>query len=295
MFAIDTLKQHYDPGFVTDKVTRKKRGKEQHDMNPNVGATGISPSAGGNLAHGSSNDTRFQDLLALTEDLGKRQAQGEDVQIQHLLAVTQNAFEGVVDNTENKWGNGVDDATKITEAYWKARNANVVFNPKAANQRKTISCVRQVITLGGWSKGGPGEPIDMVNTAMTEYKRMRKDPSTAKRLKDAANFLIDIARKMKRSDTILELEDIRELTFKPTHDLPTVEDVLDNVRHTLKLLETGKHKAGTCNTSNVSAAIKAVNRELKDIADAKRTVQKEADIAEAAPEIEKAADAAAAE
>lgn len=263
---------------LDQQVTGKRKGTEM--------TTGISPSAGGNLAHTATNDNRFEQLIELSTTLGVAAGQGEDVQIKHLLAVTQSAFEGVIDNTVDKHGTGLDDATKITEAYWKARNKNVVFNPKAGNQRKTISCIRQCITLGGWSKGGPGEPIGMINRAMTQYQSLRKNPTTAKKLIDAANYLILIARKMKRNDVILDLHDLGDLALKKDPDVATVEDVLDGMRRTLTKLKDGKHPAGGCGGTNVETAIKAINRELKAIADGKRTQ----DVAEAAADIVAAAE-----
>lgn len=251
--------------------------------------SGTSPGAGGNLAHGATNDTRFADLLALSETLGATVGMAEDVQVKHLLAVTQAAFEGVIDNTVDKHGTGVDDATKLTEAYWKARNKNVIFNPKAGNQRKTISCVRQCITLGGWSKGGPAEPIGMINRAMSDYQKLRKVPATAKKLIDAANYLILIARKMKRSDVLLDPADLTDLAMKKDPDLATVEDVLDGIRRTLTKLKDGKHPAGSCSTPHVDSALKSINRELKAIADSRR----QGDVDDAGADIVAAANAQA--
>ena len=305
----DTLAPFYDPNYHvhgTEYVTETVTSFKDPDLSPPLvpsrrqprkaqtmaTATNVAPSAGGNLAHSATNDPvveAFNKLIALTTQLGEAQGKGEDTQAQHLLAVTDAAFRGVVDNTVDKHGPGVDDATKITEAYWKARNKNVIFNPKAGNQRKTTSCVRQMIGLGGWTKGGPGEPIGMINRAMTQYKNLRKDPATSKRLMDAANYLIVIARRMKKSDQVLELDELQALAFKPDTSIPTVEDVLDGIRSTLKKLHDGKHRAGSCATTNIETAIRALNKELKGIADAKRSVQTEAEHA-AAAEITAAAD-----
>ena len=100
-----------------------------------------SPSAGGNLAHAAKNDTRFEQLTGTVEQLAAVAGQGVDVQVKYLLLITQNAFDGVIDNTINKHGDNVDDATFLAERYWKVRNKNVIFDPKAANQRKIIIAV----------------------------------------------------------------------------------------------------------------------------------------------------------
>jgi hypothetical protein len=232
--------------------------------------TGASPGAGGNLVHAPTNDTRFADLVDNVEKLATVAGQGADVQVKYLLLITQAAFDGVVDNTINKHADSVDDATVLAEKYWKVRNKNVIFDAKAPNQRKTISTMRQCISLGGWTKGGPSEPISMVNRAMQSYRDMRKDPATAKRLIDAANYLITIARRMKKHDAVLDDEELREIAFKPDAEIATVEDVLDATRRTLTKLYQGKHRSGTCATPNIDAAIKKLNAELKSIADGKR-------------------------
>lgn len=295
----DTLKPLYEHStnlFVVDTVTAVNNPpskpvtmvKGRHSGKGNVMTSTM-----GNLSHSPKNDTRFDDLLELSAQFGIAQAQGEDVQIKHLLAVTQAAFEGVVDNTVNKHSPSTDDATRITEAYWMARNKNVIFNPKAGNQRKTISTVRQCISLGGWSKGGPGEPIGMINQAMTMYQKLKTVPDQAKRMVDAANYLITIARRMKKSDVILEVDELHDLAFKPNPNEQTVADVLDDYRKGLKKLYEGKFKGSLqCSSSNVDKAIQALNRELKAIADASRSAAHAESDQAVSESISKAADRA---
>ena len=256
-------------------------------------STGISPGAGGNLAHSPSNDPDIQrtqkwdTLLNDTRELGAIKGRGEDARAQHLMKVIQAAYEGVIDNTENKHGTGVDDATRIAEEYWKARNKNVIFDPKALNQRKTTSNIRSCITLGGWVHGGPGEPISMVSNAMTLYRKMRQEPSNAKRLIDAGNYLIVIATKMKRLKEVLNVEELRDMAFKKEAEFATIEDRLSAMRKELVLMRDGKHKAGAL--SEADSVLKPINRILKGITDAKRAIDKADEAAEdtagvAAPE-----------
>ncbi len=283
----DTAAVTNPPPQPERRVTGKRTGVKLMNNTPTGTSQHVAQSAGGNLAHAPGNDTRFGALLELSGKLGATVGEADDVQIKLLLAVVQAAFEGVIDNTVDKHGAGIDDAVKITEAHWKARNNKVIFNPKAGNQRKTASCTRQCITLGGWSKGGPSEPIGMVNKAMSQYQTLRKNPTTAKKLLDAGNYLIVIARKMKRSDHVLTKDELNDLAFKVDPNSTTIEDVLDGIRKNLTKLRDGKHSAGQCATPNVEAALKAVSRELKAIADGRR--QHDAD--DAAADIAAAADA----
>lgn len=231
--------------------------------------SGASPSAGGNLAHASANDTRFQDLIAKSAELGATFGKGQDVAQQHLLTVFQAAFDGVIDNTRDKHGPGIDDAFLVAKAYWDARNKSVVFNAKAPNQRKSASCVRQVIALGGWHQGGPSEPLNMVNSAMRQYLELRKVPGNMPKLRDGYNYVVEIARKMKKAAQVLDLAQLRTLAFKPDRDVLTPEEVLATCRNTIQKLFNGKHSAGKYSTPNVEAALKALNKEFKAIADSR--------------------------
>lgn len=259
--------------FTADAVAGRDPGKGELDLMSIVTA----PAAGGNLSHSPTNDPdvlrkeKFTALATTIDTLATQAGQGADVQVKYLLQMAQAAFEGVIDNTVDKHGAGLDDATYFAERYWKARNKHVIFDPKAANQRKTVSTMRQVISLGSWSKGGPGEPMGLIGRAMTNYKKLRANPAVSKKLVDAAYYLIQIARTMKKRDELLDDEELTSLAFKPDPEQVTVEDILHNMRRTLVAIKDGKHKAGVLTgTNNAEAAIRALTKELKGIADAKR-------------------------
>jgi hypothetical protein len=86
------------------------------------------------------------------------------------------------------------------------------------------------------------------------------------------------------------MHDLHDLAMKKDPDAVTVEDVLHNMRATLGKLKTGKHKAGTCATANVETAWKALNRELKAIADAARVTDEDDVAAQATADITAAAE-----
>ncbi len=222
------------------------------------------------LAHSPVNDTRFADLCALADDLGKQAGMGKDTQIKFLLAVTDAAYSASIDLTEDKHGPGIDDAAILTERYVKAQGSATVFDAKAGNQRKAMSITRTCVKLGGWSKGGNGEPIGTVNQLMTIRATLRKDPAHMKKLDDAANTLIKYARAQLKLDVLIEPEELRTLCFKKEHEARTVEDVLDGIRGTLKKLYDGKHAAGVRNTPAVKSAMDKITADLKAIVDERR-------------------------
>lgn len=242
--------------------------KAQGIANPILG---VSPGAGGNLTHSPSNDNRWDMLNELTQTLGTQSGLGADVQIKFMLAVTDAAYGGVVDLSENKHGDGMDDATYLTDVYFKARRESNVFDHKSNAGRKAISLTRTCIKLGSWSKGGNGEPIGTVNKLMSIRAKYRKDPSQAKNLKDAASTLIDYARAQLKLDTLIDDEGLDALVFKNPKNESTVEDVLDSMRKTLKKIYDGKHSAGGRQTAGVKHAMDKVNHELKIIADERKS------------------------
>lgn len=276
-----TRAKNPDPPFVpTPRAKGKRAGgaapQPRSTTMANVGAQTIqhtAPSAGGNLAHDQSNllAQKWDQLLEDTRLAAASKAAGDEVRVQHLLKVFRAGFEGVIDNTQDKHGSGVDDAQRIAEVWYKSRNANVVFNPKADNQKKLISEMRRMIICGGWTKGGPQEPVATVNNVMGAYKKMRA--TEGPRMIDAGNFLLAVARHISRSDTMPAHDDLMKHALKPVGSVATIEDVLDATRRTLIKLQSGKHSAGQCATVNVDHAVKALNKELKAIADAKRAAE----------------------
>lgn len=217
------------------------------------------------------NKITFADLMQAVTDLGEQAGKGVDTQIKFMLKAVEGGYHGALDLGANKHGKNVDDATKLSEAYFKARSGAVVFDAKAPNQRKLISTVRTSIKLGSWPKGGNGEPLATVNNLMTMRQTLKKDPVQAKRLDDATNTLLKYARAQLKRDSIVSDAELREMCFKKEADPATVEDIIARTTKQLDKLIDGSAANGTaqCNTTNIKDARQALRQELAAIATAR--------------------------
>ena len=187
-----------------------------------------------------SNAPSFDDLLQDMTDLGALAGQGKDVQIKFDLKVASAAYLGTLSLDENKHGKEIDDACRLTEAYWKAQNGAVIFDAKAGNQRKTISTTRKMIKLGTCPKWGVGQPMTALNDLVSMRQTLRKDPAQAKKLDDAHNMVMRWATLQLKRDTIMDDAELKEYCFKSDPEARTGEEVLEAIRKMANKLKVGK-------------------------------------------------------
>lgn len=200
-------------------------------------------------------------LEAIATELGEQSGKGKDTQIKFLLKITEASFHGAISLKPNTHGAGIDDAEHLAELYVKAQTGATMFDAKAPNQRKTISCMRTCIKLGQWSKGGPAEPMTTVNALMAERDRLRANPQTSKKLDDAANTLLRFARAQLKSDTLIDNNTLDEYCKKPISQVQTAEQILESVSKTLDNLIKGKSSHGMA--MDDSPAVKQAYRSIK--------------------------------
>lgn len=224
--------------------------------------------AGPSSASGSNQHT-LQGLLQRATDLGEQAGKGKDTQIKMLLSLVEGAYHGCVDLLPNKHGTEIDDATKLAEAYAKAQGTATQFDHKAGNNRKLISTFRTSIKLGGWPKGGNGEPLQTVDNLIMHRQKLRRDPTVdKKKLDDAANTLMRYARAQLRSNTLIEGDELFNMCYKPTKDQPTAEERVESLRNSVKSLMDGKNGIRD-NSPKVRDAMQALTDRLIEIAKAK--------------------------
>lgn len=218
-----------------------------------------------------TNKITFDDLAKVATDLGEQAGRGKDTQIKFLLKAVEGGFHGALDLGHNKHGTDVDDATKLSELYVKAQQSAVVFDAKSPNQRKLISTVRTSIKLGGWPKGGNGEPMATVNNLMTMRQKLKQNPAEAKKLDDAANTLLNYARTQLRRDTLIDDSELKSFCYKKGHELATAEEIIEKAVKQLDRLIDGSASQNTAqnNSNNVRNARQALRQELAAIATAK--------------------------
>ena len=225
---------------------------------------------GTTLAHNAaSNQITMADLLVIARESGEAEAKGQDSLPQFLLKVTEASFVGAIDVTANKYGPGIDDATKITAERVKARTGSNVFDRRALNQRVACNRTRTMTKLGMFTKGGPGEPLSTLNKLLTLRDKASKNAATQKRVIDAANAMINYARAQVRADHVLADADLEKFFLKPDHDKPSEEQFLEATRKRFQAAKVGKGLNGAIDADTADKAITAITKRLKAIAVAK--------------------------
>ena len=218
-----------------------------------------------------TNKPTLQDIEARVDQLGEDYGKGKDTQVKFTMQMIEGAYHGVLDLNHSKHGAERDDATVLTERYVKKQTGASMFDAKAPNQRKAISCARTGIKLGGWPKGGNGEPIATVNNFVTEWVKLRKNPGMAGKLNDANNALLAFARAQLKRDTLIDDSEFPQFFFKTAPTDATVEEIIASTVKRLDKLIDGSAANGTaqCKTVHVLNARDNLRKELADIAKAK--------------------------
>jgi hypothetical protein len=217
------------------------------------------------------NKITFDAIRADMRELGAQAGQGKDTQIKALLRAVEGGYHSALDLASNKHGADIDDATLLAEDYVKAQNGSVIFDAKAANQRKLVSTIRTSIKLGSWPKGGNGEPIATVQNLMTMRNNLRKVPAEAKKLNDAANTLLNYARTQLKRDTLIEDDELKSFCYKKPQEFASAEDIIERCAKQLEALVSGKaaHNTAQNNGKNVTDAARSLRKELAAIATAR--------------------------
>lgn len=223
------------------------------------------------MATPTANTITFADLLQVAAALGADAGKGKDTQVKFLLKAVEGGYHNALDLTASKHGTDVDDATKLAEVYVRAQQGAVVFDAKAPNQAKLISTVRTSIKLGGWPKGGNGEPIATVNNLMTIRQNLRKIPAESKKLDDAANTLLKYARAQLKRDTLIDDAELKDFCYKPGVNLKTSEDLIEAMVKQMDKLIDGSAQHGTAqdNSADIHNARQLLRGRLSAIARAR--------------------------
>ncbi len=218
-----------------------------------------------------ANVITFDKLREIARELGKEAGKGRDTQIKFALSLVEGSYHNAIDLSPNKHGKDVDDAQKLTEEYVLSQRSATIFDAKAANQRKAISCHRACIKLGQWTKGGNGEPLHNMNNLMSMRQKLKAIPDEAKKLDDAFNTLVKYARTQVKRDSLIGDAELKDMCFKPGAALKTPEQIIETIRNQLDSLIRGEASQGTAQdaTKKVIEAKNALTDRLKEIATAR--------------------------
>lgn len=267
--TIDRLEKQSEqaPGGAPPKGSEtapagRRHSRRRHTMTQTATAA---PPAGA-----KPNALTMAEMLVIASDLGTQTAQGNDAQVKFDLKVAEAAYLGAIDLTKDKHGPGFDDAMKLAETYYKARNSTNIFNHKEGKQRKLGADLRTMVKLGGSPKFGVGEPMATINNLVTLRQNLRKTANKGVKLDDAHNMLMRFARTQLTRDTLIDGEELKRFAFKPDSDPREPKEVIRSILNTAIKLRDGK--LANCpaidSSQEISTIINACNRRLSAIAKA---------------------------
>lgn len=216
----------------------------------------------------ATNGWTFDTIEAVAKQLGEEAGKGQDTQVKFLLKVVEGAYHGAIDLVAHKHGQEIDDVTKLAETYVKAQQGAIIFDARAPNQRKLISCLRTCTRLGQWPKGGTGEPLATVNNLISMRQKLRQNPVEAKKLDDAANVLLKYARRQVKTDQLIADAELKDMCYKPAAGVRTAEEIIESARDQLQKLLDGKAAGGTALDQSplIAAAKNSLTQRLVEIA-----------------------------
>jgi hypothetical protein len=216
-----------------------------------------------------ANAPKLDEVLRSAEALGEQAGLGRDVQVKFDLKVFEAAYTGALSLTRDK--NGIDDAVRLAEAYFRGRNKSVIFDHTEPKQRKLAATVRTMIKLGSCPKWGHNEPMHTMNALLTLRQSLRKVANKGRRLDDAHNTLMRFAREQLKRDTAIPTDELEAFCFRPESEPRTAVDWLRAVCTQASALRIGKlsNCSDVDNSPEVNAIIAACNKRLADIASGK--------------------------
>lgn len=213
------------------------------------------------------NHTPFEKLAEEVTTLGTQAGQGRDSQVRFHMLLVDKAHGRLLDNAPDKHGNSRDDASVLTEAYYKAQGSNTHFDPRSIKgHAKAVACARKCIEVGGMHALGQGEPVRSMNALMNFYKKNRANKETSKRLDDATNTLLRWARAQTKSVLVFDDDELEQFCFRKTREIANADEVRRKIRKDLQALFTGMAAGGTAcdNSQLVKDALDAlIKREVE--------------------------------
>lgn len=267
--TIDALEQQSQPGAHRGEGATPPAGRRSRSRKGQQSMSDMQPAT---VQPAQSNALTLAQMLVVASELGAQEALGKDVQVKWDLKVAEAAFVGAIDLTKDKHGDGIDDSAKLAEAYFKARNGNVIFDHKEPKQRKLVSNTRTMVKIGSSPKFGVGEPMATINNLMTVRQNLRRTANKGIKLDDAHNTLMRFAREQLKRDTLIsDADELKGFCFRSETDPRTADEVIKGWLNQAVKLKNGKlsNCSEVDNSAEITTIINACNRRLSAIAKAK--------------------------
>lgn len=220
-------------------------------------------------APGIGHNDPVNKLLTKAHDLGAQKARGVDTLVQFGLMCVEAAYQGHIDLKKSKHGEGMDDAVHLYAAFEKGRSKASIFDHTSASGKVQATKLRSCVKLGGWTRGGTGQPIATVNKLMDIRRKLRNDPLSRSKLDDAYATLLRYARyQIKQNSVVDDVDVLTVFCLKKVSEPIGLQDYLSLTAKRLDDLRSGKAAGGTLrhSSANIVNALSALRGECTAVA-----------------------------
>lgn len=178
------------------------------------------------------NDTRREDFMAESRELGREMALGKDSLPKWAMKVARAAADGVISLQKN--ADGEDDITIAYTDLMKAASKKAIHEHTTGGLKANISKARQIATAAQ-------KPTADFVTTLDKVAEVRLEKLAAKeKVKPAYAAFVDAARTQNEQDDDLTDEQISEVVLKPEPSEQTEEKILDRCAKALEDLVSGE-------------------------------------------------------
>lgn len=197
-----------------------------------------------NLAHDTTNDTRYADFMSTVRELGRDEATGKDSLPNLAIAFARAVSDGVIDLSKDAQGR--DGAARVFEAYATAKGKKAVHDRTENGLKANTSKLRKIgeaAQLG--SKG-----VDFVDVLNTGHVKRQECMDNDIDVKPAYAAFVDLAREQLKQDEQLNEDQIFAVVTKTASEKEvTAEGKLKEAQKIIDALITGEKWPGVQDNS----------------------------------------------
>jgi hypothetical protein len=207
----------------------------------------------GNLAHSSTNDNRYDDLVKEVKELGRDAAAGKDSLPKLAHRIVRAAADGIIGTDKDK--DGRDEAAKQYEFYVQAESKKAIHEHSNGGVKANVSKLRKLIEFGVMPI------IDPVAVMDRAYQLRKELLDTSEKLLPAYAAYVDIAREqLAQPGTELNDEQIKGCLRREPAKEKQLKDVLEKIHKDLEQLISGERKDGIKDQSDEVVAAEEILR-----------------------------------
>lgn len=205
------------------------------------------------LSHSPTNDTRLQEFMAETRELGRQMSQGKDSLPNWAIKLAYAAADGVIDLTPDK--HGEDDVSRAYKSFVEAASKKAVHEHTTNGVKANVSKARQI------AKAAQKPSCDFVESMKGLLDKRQELIQAKEDVRSAYPAIVHAARTQNGQDDDLTPAQIDESIRKPQAPDPDLEKVLGRIEKQLADVISGE-KGVKCDDDRILKAHELVRDQL---------------------------------